>query len=83
MKTYPKRSNAASTFSRVKAKFRDHVRSRTDVARKNEVLCTFLAHNSCCWVIQSQIEWGMEAEFWPNEPKGEELAILPLQRKGA
>jgi hypothetical protein len=36
------RSNAESTFSMVKAKFRDHVRSKTDTAMKNEVLCKFL-----------------------------------------
>ena len=36
---YHQRSNVESTFSMIKAKFRDHVRSKTDVAMKNEVLC--------------------------------------------
>jgi len=31
---YHKRSNVESTFSMIKAKFRDHVRSKTDVAMK-------------------------------------------------
>jgi transposase len=79
---YHQRSNAESTFSMVKAKFRDHVRSRTDVAMKNEVLCKFLAHNICC-VIQSQLELGIEAVFWPaDHGTGNEAGadILPLQR---
>ena len=42
---YHKRSNVESTFSMVKAKFRDDVRSRTDTAMKNEVLLKFLCHN--------------------------------------
>jgi transposase len=35
---YHKRSNVESTFSMVKAKFRDHIRSKTDVAMTNECL---------------------------------------------
>ena len=50
---YHKRSNVESTFSRIKAKFRDHVRSKADTAMANEVLCKVLCHNLCC-VIQSQ-----------------------------
>ena len=46
----------------MKAKFRDHVRSRTDVAMKNEVLCKILCHNICV-VHQSHIELGIEPEF--------------------
>ena len=49
LKHYHARSNAESTFSMVKAKFRDHVRSKTDVAMKNEVLCKFLCHNICVY----------------------------------
>ena len=60
---YHKRSNAESTFSMIKAKFRDHVRSRTNTAMKNEVLCKVLCHNICC-VIQSQLELGIEPVFW-------------------
>ena len=47
LKHYHQRSNAESTFSMVKAKFRDHVRSKNDMAMKNEVLCKFLCHNIC------------------------------------
>src|SRR5918994_1868974 len=49
-----------------KAKFRDHVRSKTDTAMKNEVFCKFLCHNLCC-VVQSQCELGIEATFWPGQ----------------
>ena len=66
MAHYHKRSNAESVFSMIKAKFRDNVRSRTDVAMKNEVLCQFLCHNICC-VIMSQVELGIEPVFWKNE----------------
>jgi transposase len=70
LKHYHQRSNAESTFNMVKAKFRDHVRSRTETAMKNEVLCKFLCHNICV-VIQSQCELGIEATFWPQETKAE------------
>ena len=78
---YHQRSNAESTFNMVKAKFRDHVRSKTDVAMKNEVLCKFLCHNICV-VIQSQCELGIEATFWPEEPGADMPDVLPMVRPG-
>jgi len=66
-KHYHLRSNIESTFSMVKAKFRDHVRSKTDVAMRNEVLCKFLCHNICV-VHQSHIELGISPLFWQNQP---------------
>jgi len=59
---YHKRSNVESTVSMVKAKFRDHVRSKTDIAMKNEVLCKFLCHNICC-LISAIYELGIEPMF--------------------
>jgi transposase len=59
---YHQRSNVESTFSMIKAKFRDHVRSRTDVAMKNEVLAKILCHNICC-LISAIYELGIEPEF--------------------
>lgn len=70
---YHQRSNAESTFSMVKAKFRDAVRSTTDTAMKNEVLCKFLCHNLCC-VIQSQLELGIVADFWTDAPAAAPVA---------
>lgn len=63
LRHYHKRSNVESTFSMIKAKFRDHVRSKTDVAMKNEVLCKIICHNICC-LIQESHELGIEPEFW-------------------
>jgi hypothetical protein len=44
-----------------------HVRSKTDVAQKNEGLATFLCH-SICVVHQSHVELGIEPVFWHDEP---------------
>jgi len=63
---YHKRSNVESTFSAIKRKFGDSVRSKTDVAMVNEVLCKLLCHNLCC-LIQEQCELGIEPVFWPEE----------------
>jgi len=77
-KHYHARSNAESSFSMVKAKFRDHVRSKTDTAMKAEVLCKFLCHNICC-LIMSQLELGIEPVFWKDEP-AENSTLLPMAR---
>lgn len=60
---YHKRSNVESTFSMIKAKFRDHVRSKTDIAMVNEVLCKIVCHNICC-IIQESHELGIQSVFW-------------------
>jgi transposase len=60
---YHKRSNVESTFSMVKRKFGDAVRSKTDTAMVNEVLCKLLAHNLCV-LIQEEHELGIESIFW-------------------
>jgi transposase len=67
LKHYHQRSNMESTFSMVKAKFRDSVRSKTEVAMTNEVLCKFLCHNLCV-VHQSHLELGIEPVFWGDRP---------------
>ena len=59
---YHKRSNVESTFSMIKAKFCDHVRSKTDVAMVNEVLCKIICHNICC-LIQESHELGISPTF--------------------
>ena len=55
-----------------KAKFGDAVRSRTDVAMTNEVLCKLVAHNICC-LIMSQVELGIDPVF-ENVP----VAVKPV-----
>lgn len=77
---YHKRSLVESTFSAIKRKFGDSVRSKAPVAMKNEVLAKLVCHNLCC-VILSQFELGIEAEFWKNEAASEARpVILPLKR---
>jgi transposase len=68
---YHQRSNAESTFSMVKAKFRDHVSSRTDTAMVNEALCKFLCHNICV-AHQSHIELGIAPVFWGARPTADD-----------
>ncbi|MEX2288489.1 MAG: transposase [Planctomycetaceae bacterium] len=59
---YHRRSNIESTIMMIKTKFGDHVRSKTDVAMKNEVLAKILAHNICC-LISAMHELGISPEF--------------------
>lgn len=75
LRHYHKRSNVESTFSMIKAKFGDSVRSKTDTAMVNEVLCKVLCHNLCC-LIQEQHELGIETVFWPE--KKDETRMLAV-----
>jgi transposase len=74
LRHYHRRSNIESTFSMVKAKFRDHVRSKTDAAMVNEVLCKFLCHNLCC-LVSAIYELGIDPTFWGERP-ADDCSIL-------
>lgn len=63
LRHYHKRSNVESTFSMIKAKFGDAVRSKTDTAMRNEILCKILSHN-ICRLIHAMYELGIEPSFW-------------------
>jgi transposase len=65
MASYHKRSNVETTFSMIKAKFGDRLRSKTRTAQINEALCKVLAHNLCV-LIQSIYELGIEPTFWAD-----------------
>jgi hypothetical protein len=65
----------------IKAQFRDHVRSKTDVAMQNEVLCKILCHNICC-VIQAMYELGMEPTFWLDGSNTHTMSELLSGNKG-
>jgi len=60
---YNKRSNVEATFSMMKRKFGDGLRSKTDTAMVNEALCKVLCHNLVV-LIHEIYELGIETEFW-------------------
>jgi transposase len=55
---YHRRSNVESTIMMIKTKFGDAVRSKTETAARNEVLCKVLCHNICC-LISAMYELGI------------------------
>jgi transposase len=62
---YHKRSNVESTFSMIKRKFGDTLRSKTDVAMVNEALCKILCHNIVV-LIHEMFELGIDPLFMPT-----------------
>jgi transposase len=60
---YHKRSNVESTFSMMKRKFGDSLRSKTDTAMVNETLCKVLCHNLVV-LIHEMYELGIDPVFW-------------------
>jgi hypothetical protein len=63
---YHKRSNVESTFSMMKRKFGDSLRSKTDVAMVNETLCKVLCHNLVV-LIHEMYELGIDPVFWGRQ----------------
>jgi transposase len=59
---YHKRSNVESTFSMIKRKFGDALRSKTDAAQVNESLAKLLCHNVCC-LISAWYELDIDPTF--------------------
>jgi transposase len=66
LEKYHKRSNVESAFSMIKAKFGASIRSKTQVAQMNEVLCKVVCHNLCV-LVQSIYELGVEPVFWKQD----------------
>jgi Transposase DDE domain len=79
MARYHLRSNVESSFSAIKRKFGDSVRSKNETAMVNEVLCKILCHNLTC-LIQEQETLGIVPIFWEDEEETDRPAILPLVR---
>jgi transposase len=69
---YHKRSNIESTIWMIKSKFGEHIRSKTDTALVNELLCKVLCHNICV-VIQSIYELRIEPTFWAEIPLAQKV----------
>lgn len=63
MRSYHKRSNVESTFSMIKAKFGDALRSKTERAQINEALCKVLCHNIVV-LIQAMYELNLKPKFY-------------------
>lgn len=73
---YHQRSNVETTFSMVKTKFGDAVRSKTEIAMRNEVLAKFLCHNVVV-CIHEMHELGIVPDFGEKlEPVADEPKIL-------
>jgi len=62
---YHARSNVEATFSMIKRKFGDRVRSKLFVAQVNELLCKSLCHNLAV-LVHSFHELGVESKFWKD-----------------
>jgi transposase len=56
---YHQRSNVETTVMMMKTKYGDSLRSKSETAMKNEVLCKVLCHNICC-LISGMYELGIE-----------------------
>ncbi|HEY2786582.1 MAG TPA: transposase [Fimbriiglobus sp.] len=75
---YHKRSNVESTFSAVKRKFGEAVRSKTDTAMKNEVLAKIVCFNITC-LIHEMYELGIDPSFGADLtrcPQTQEVASI-------
>jgi transposase len=73
MGRYHCRSNVESTFSMIKRKFGDAVRSKTDMAMKNEVLAKLVCHNLCC-IIHEMHESGVDPTFWGENTSARQVS---------
>ena len=65
MEHYHRRSNVETTFSMVKSKFGDALRSKSDTGQVNEILLKFLCHNICV-LIQEMHELGITPNLEPR-----------------
>lgn len=63
---YHKRSNVEATFSMIKRKFGEFLRSRTHKAQVNEALCKVVCHNLCV-INDCLFQMGLEPEFWQEK----------------
>lgn len=71
---YHLRSNVESTISAVKRKFGDSLRSKTDVAMKNETLAKFICQNICV-CIQEMHESGIDPTCWAEMPVAQQVTV--------
>ena len=67
LKHYHRRSNVETTFSMIKRKFGESVRSKLPTAQTNEVLAKVLLHNLTC-ICHAITEFGIDADFSRPRP---------------
>ena len=72
---YHKRSNVETTFSMVKGKFGDSVRSKSEPGQVNEILLKFLCHNVCA-LIHAMHELGVTPSLKPKVAPEAKVAWL-------
>jgi len=60
---YHKRSNAETTFSAIKTKFGESIKSKNKTAQVNEMLCKIIAYNITV-VIREMIEFGFKPQIF-------------------
>ena len=72
---YHKRSNVETTFSMVKGKFGDSVRSKSFDGQINEILLKLLCHNICV-LCQAMHEFGVTPNFEPKVTPESQVAWL-------
>jgi hypothetical protein len=75
LRRYHQRSNVESTFSAVKRKFGDSVRSKTDTAMRNETLAKFVCHN-ITRVIHEIYESGIDPACWAESAPAQQVSVL-------
>lgn len=66
MAHYHKRSNAETTFSMIKKKFGDNVKSKNWTSQVNEVLCKVVCHNICVLIMEME-NLGITAQLLNSE----------------
>lgn len=74
---YFKRNNVETTFSMIKAKFGDRVRSKSPRAQFNEALCKVLCHNLCV-LVRSLYELGVDPYSFKGAPPRSSVAEARL-----
>jgi transposase len=71
---YHKRSNAESTFSAIKKKFGETIKSKNKIARENEMLCKIIAYNLTV-LIHEMIELDGISDFLCFDGLKEEVTL--------
>lgn len=77
---YHQRSNVESTFSMIKRKFGDFLRSKGDTAMTNETLAKILCHNIVV-LIHEMHELGIDPVFWQPHEKNSLCAENQVAQK--